>query len=57
VQSSVLPSVAGLVPEKVPVICGFGPVAKNRYTPQEAVSRISLIQRTLLLSEFLVEEL
>jgi D-alanine-D-alanine ligase len=57
VESSVVPSVAGLVPAKVPVICGFGPVAKDRYTSQEAVSRISLIQRTLLLSEFLAEEL
>jgi D-alanine-D-alanine ligase len=57
VESSVVPSVAGLVPAKVPVICGFGPVAKDRYTPQEAVSRISLIQRTLLLPEFLAEEL
>jgi len=57
VESSVLPSAAGLVPAKVPVICGLGPVAKDRYTPQEAVSRISLIQRTLLLSQYLVEEL
>ncbi len=57
VQSSLTPSVAGLVPAKVPVVCGIGPVARNRYTPQEAVSRISLIQRSLLLSEFLVKEL
>lgn len=57
VQSSVAPSAAGLVPAKVPVICGLGPAARDCYTPQEAVSRISFIQRTLLLSQFLVEEL
>ncbi|QTA86575.1 ATP-grasp domain-containing protein [Desulfonema magnum] len=57
VESSVVPSAAGLIPVKVPVICGLGPVARDRYTPQEAISRISLIQRTLLLTEFLAEEL
>jgi D-alanine-D-alanine ligase len=56
-KSSLLPSVAGLVPARVPVMCGLGPSAKDRYTPQEAISRISLIQRTLLLSQYLVEEL
>ena len=57
VQSSVAPSAAGLVPAKVPVLCGLGPVSKDNYMPQEAVSRISLIQRTLLMAEFLVKEL
>jgi D-alanine-D-alanine ligase len=56
-KTSLLPSPAGLVPARVPVVCGLGPAAKDRYTPQEAVSRISLIQRTLLLSQYLVEEL
>jgi D-alanine-D-alanine ligase len=56
-ESSVVPSVGGLVPARVPVLCGLGPVAKSRYTSQEAVNRISIIQRTLLLAEFLVEEL
>jgi D-alanine-D-alanine ligase len=56
-ESSVLPSAAGLVPIHVPVICGVGPVARDLYTPQEAVNRISLIQRTLLAAEFLAEDL
>jgi D-alanine-D-alanine ligase len=56
-ESSVLPSAAGLVPTHVPVICGVGPVARNLYTPQEAVNRISLVQRTLLAAEFLAEDL
>ena len=56
-ESSLLPSVAGLVPGKVPVVCGIGPVAKNLYTPQEAVKRISLMQRTLLIAEFLAGNL
>jgi D-alanine-D-alanine ligase len=55
-ESSVWPSVAGLVPSKVPVLCGIGPVARDLGTPQEAVQRISLIQRTLLLAQFLLKE-
>ena len=54
-ESSLWPSVAGLVPESVPVVCGVGPVACDLYTSREAVSRISLVQRTLLLSQYLLE--
>ncbi len=52
-ESSLLPSVGGLVPYRVPVVCGVGPVARDLYTPREAVNRVSLIQRALLLTEFL----
>ena len=52
--SSVWPSVGGLVTGKTGVVCGMGPVARNLYTPQEAVHRMSLIQRTLLLVQFLL---
>ncbi len=55
-DSSLRPSVAGLVPARVPVVCGVGPVSRELYTPQEAVSRASLIQRTLLVSQFLARE-
>jgi D-alanine-D-alanine ligase len=55
-QSSVWPSVAGLVPTAVPVVCGLGPVGENLGTPQEAVHRISLVQRTLLLAQYLAQE-
>jgi len=53
-ETSLWPSVAGLVPENVPVVCGIGPVAENLFTSKEAVSRISLVQRTLLLTEYLL---
>ena len=53
-ESSVLPSAAGLVPAGVPVLCGLGPVAEDINTPSERVSRISLVQRTLLLAQLLV---
>ena len=53
-ESSLWPSVAGLVPAASSVLCGVGPVARDLYTPQEAVKRISLVQRTLLLAEFLL---
>jgi D-alanine-D-alanine ligase len=56
-ESSVVPSVGGLVPDNIPVICGIGPVARDLYTPQESVNRISLIQRTLLTAEFLAQDI
>ena len=56
-ESSLWPSVAGLVPAGTPVVCGLAPVGKDLYQPHEAVSRISIPQRTLLLAEFLASEL
>jgi D-alanine-D-alanine ligase len=55
-ESSVWPSVAGLVPAKSACLCGIGPVARDVGTPHESVQRISLVQRTLLLAEFLAQE-
>ncbi len=55
-ESSVWPTVAGLVAGKTGVLCGVGPVAQDLFTPQESVQRISLIQRTLLLTQFLLAE-
>jgi len=54
-ESSLWPSSAGLVPDRVPVVCGVGPVAQDLHTSREAVSRISLVQRTLLLAQFLLQ--
>jgi hypothetical protein len=55
-ESSVWPSVAGLVPAKTACVCGIGPVARDVGTPHEAVQRISLVQRTLLLAQFLAKD-
>lgn len=55
-ESSIWPSVAGLVPASAGVVCGLGPVARDIYTPDESVDRVSLLQRTLLLAEFLSEQ-
>ncbi|KPK44934.1 MAG: hypothetical protein AMJ65_01545 [Phycisphaerae bacterium SG8_4] len=55
-ESALWPSVAGLVPASTAVVCGIGPVARDLYTPNEAVERISLLQRTLLLAEFLAKQ-
>jgi len=52
-ETSTWPSVAGLVHSRVSAVCGAGPVCRGRGTPQEAVQRVSLIQRTLLLAEYL----
>jgi D-alanine-D-alanine ligase len=56
-ESSLYPSVAGLVPSTANVICGIGPVARDITTPKEAVQRMSLLQRTLLLTQYLVDRL
>ena len=55
-ESSVWPSVAGVVPARTACVCGVGPVARDLGTPHECVQRISLVQRTLLLAEFLAGE-
>jgi D-alanine-D-alanine ligase len=55
-RSSLWPSAAGLVPPDVEVVCGVGPEGRDLYTPQEAVSRISLMQRSLLLALFLAHD-
>jgi D-alanine-D-alanine ligase len=52
-ESSLYPSVAGLAPANPAVMCGIGPVAHHVFTPEEALSRISLMQRTLLLARYL----
>jgi hypothetical protein len=52
-ETSVSPSVAGLVPDDTAVLCGLGPVVREPYTPHEAIQRISLFQRTLLLTGIL----
>jgi D-alanine-D-alanine ligase len=53
-QSSVWPSVAGLAPGGTGVLCGIGPIGEGLQTPREAVQRISLVQRTILLGMFLL---
>jgi len=55
IETSGWPSAAGLVPKGIPVVCGVGPVAASLNTPQERVSRLSLLQRTLILTRFLAE--
>lgn len=55
--SSVWPSVAGAIADSTPVVCGVGPVAQHLYTPNEAVQRISLLQRTMLLAQFLAKDI
>lgn len=56
-DSSLWPSVAGLVKQGTPVVCGMGPFARDLYTVKESVERISLIQKTLLLAQYLVKQI
>ncbi len=53
--SSLWPSVGGLVTGKTAVVCGMGPHSRSLYTPQEAIQRIGLIQRTIVLAQFLLQ--
>ena len=55
-ESSLWPSVAGLVPSSASVVCGLGPIARDLDTPNESVQRISILQRTLLLAQYLVRQ-
>jgi D-alanine-D-alanine ligase len=55
-KSSLWPSAAGLIPAKTGVVCGLGPVAQDLYTPHESIKRINLLQRTLLLAQFLLKK-
>ncbi len=55
--SSLWPSVGGLVKQGTPVICGMGPCTKDLYTSRECIERVSLIQRTLLLSQYLISQI
>ena len=57
IETSLLPSVAGLVPAKVAAVCGVGPTALDLGTPFEAVTRIGLVQRSVVLAELLAADL
>lgn len=56
VEASLLPSAAGVISNSIPVICGFSPASQEMFTPHEAVHRGELLQRTLLLSLFLLNQ-
>lgn len=53
-ESTILPSAAGEIPKTVPVICGLAPSSKALYTPNESISRVELIQKTMLIAQFLL---
>lgn len=54
-ESSLLATAAGEIPDNIPVVCGFGAASKGLFTPNEAIHRGELIQRTFLLSLLLVD--
>ena len=56
-ETSSVSSLAGLVGDATPCVCGVGPVAYERGTPGENIERITLIERTVVLAEFLAGEL
>lgn len=56
VESTLLPSAAGVISKECAVVCGMAPSSKNLYTPEESISRTELVQKTLLISQFLLKE-
>jgi D-alanine-D-alanine ligase len=49
-ETSLISTAAGTVPRHIPAVCGFAPASKNLFTPQEALHRSELVQRSLLLA-------
>ncbi len=56
VESTLLPSAAGVISKECAVVCGMSPSSKNLYTPEESISRTELVQKTLLISQFLLKD-
>lgn len=56
IESALLPSAAGEIIKSSNVICGLSPGSKSLYTPNESINRRELIEKTLLITEFLMEE-
>ncbi|QKS70425.1 M20/M25/M40 family metallo-hydrolase [Paenalkalicoccus suaedae] len=56
IESSLLSTAAGVIPSETPVVCGFSPASRDLYTPNEALHRIELVQRSLLLALYLQGE-
>ena len=56
-ETSSVASLAGLVGADTPCVCGVGPAAHDRGTPGESIERIGLIERTVVLAEFLARAL
>lgn len=55
-ESSLVPTAAGEVPLGIPVLSGMAPAGKDVYTPNESVHRGELLQRTMLLTQWLLQE-
>ncbi len=55
-EASLWPSVAGLVHPDIPVLAGLGPHTEGISTSHESVSRVSVLQKTLLVAQFLLRD-
>lgn len=53
-KSSAQPSAAGLAPQNTEVLCGLAPGCHSLYTDYESINRHALVQRTLLLTQYLL---
>ncbi len=56
-ESTLLPSAAGLINHQNPVLCGLVPGCKHLYTPNESINRTEWVQKTLLLTAYLMRNI
>ncbi len=55
-DSSLIPTAAGDIPGQIPVVCGLSPSSKGLYTPLECINRRELVEKTLLLCQYLIAD-
>ena len=53
-ESTLLPSPAGLIQSDKAVVCGLVPGTKKLHTPLESINRTEWVQKTLLITEYLL---
>ncbi len=54
-ESTLLPSPAGLIDNDKAVVCGLVPGSKKLHTAEESINRTEWVQKTLLITEFLLQ--
>ncbi len=54
VDSKSIPSAGGDVAQGIPVVCGMSPSGRNLYSVNESINRLELLQKTVLLAEYLL---
>ncbi len=54
-ESTLLPSPAGVISTDKAVVCGLAPGSKKLFTSEESINRTEWVQKTLLITEYLMQ--